>query len=382
MKTEKIRILQSMDSIGVGGTEVFVMNLYRSIDRSRFDIDFVVYDANKTDYLEEVLDKGDKVFRFHQRYKNRFLNYLDQKRFVTQVLDKYKYDLIHCNGNSFLGILRAAIPAKQKGIHIITHSHNTGEKHDGVLNKIALEYLRRRISSLCELGYSCSVPAGKHIYTDCFIQSSQYKIIDNGINPDQYRYNDEFRNKTRAEFKVSDDCFLIGHVGRFEYPKNQMYLFDVFNETLQLMPEARLMLVGDGIQRKEFEEKVHKLGIEDRVYMPGLRRDVNELYSGFDLFVLPSIHEGFPFVLVEAQMNGLKCIVTDNIDKGVDISGGVKFLSVGANPAYWSEEIVNTKGRLFDEQIQKVVSRYDIKRIVGEITKDYLLLVRQEEVNA
>ena len=374
----KIRVLQSMDTIGVGGTEVFVMNLYRAIDRELFDFDFVVFDDYKTEYLDEVLKNGDRVYQFHQKHSNKLLNYVDQKRFVNEILDKGKYDIVHCNGNSLLGILRSALPAKKHMLHIITHSHNQGERHENVIERLGSSYLKRKISSLAELGYTCSDKAGGSKYTREFISSTKYKVIDNGIDGDKYKYNEEYRKKIRKEIGIDDEVFLIGHVGRFEYPKNQSYLFDIFAEVLKKEPTARLLLVGDGNQRQEFEEKIKTLGIEQQVILLGLRMDVNEIYSAMDLFVLPSLHEGFPFVLVEAQMNGLRCIVTENMSKDVNISGGVEFLSVKNDPKVWARKLLGSRERLSESAVDKVINRYDIKKISKEIETDYLKLAKME----
>ena len=372
----KIRILQSMDTIGVGGTEAFVMNLYRSIDRKFFDFDFVVFDDYKTEYLNEVLTNGDKVYQFHQKYKNKLLNFLDQKRFVNKILDKEHYDIVHCNGNSLLGILRAALPAKQHNLHIIAHSHNQGERHENGIERLASCYLKRKISSLAEYGYTCSDKAGETKYTKEFIDSSRYKLINNGIDTEKYCFKQEFRKKIRNEFGIDEETLLIGHVGRFEYPKNQSYLFDIFYEVLKLEPKARLILVGDGVQRGEFEDKIEQIGIKGNVILTGLRMDVNEIYSAMDLFVLPSLHEGFPFVLVEAQMNGLKCIVTDNMSKCVNISGGVIFLSTNLPPYAWAEELVKTQGRLSTDQVKKIIDKYDIKSVTADIEHSYISLLK------
>lgn len=371
----KIRVLQSMDTIGVGGTEIFVMNLYRSIDRDKIQFNFVVYDNYKKEYLDEVLQNGDMVFQFQQKHKNRFLNYLDQEQFVNEILNQESYDIVHCNGNSFLGILRAAVPAKKHGLHIITHSHNQGEKHDNIVDKVGREYLKKRVSSLAEWGYTCSDKAGESKYTEEFIRSSKYKIIDNGIDSEKYSFSVSNRKKIRDEFGLKEETFLIGHVGRFEYQKNQSYLFDIFYEVIKLEPTAKLVLVGDGIQREEFEEKIEKLRIKNSVILTGLRMDVNEIYSAMDLFVLPSLHEGFPFVLVEAQMNGLRCIVTENMSKDVNISGGVEFLSTNNKPEVWAKIIIETKDRLNTEQVKKVADRYDIRRITKAIEADYHALL-------
>lgn len=371
----KIKVLQSMDTIGVGGTEVFVMNLYRSIDKDRFDFDFVVFDDYKTEYLQEVLDNGDKVYQFHQKHQNKMLNFLDQKRFINDILNQQKYDIIHCNGNSLLGILRAALPAKKHNLHVITHSHNQGERHENAIERVGLDYLKRKISTIAELGYTCSDKAGNSKYTEEFIHSDKYKIIENGVDAEKYKFNKGYRKKIRDEFGIGEDVFLIGHVGRFEYPKNQSFLFDILYEILKWEPTAKLILVGDGEQREEFEDKIKRLGIKESVILTGLRMDVNEIYSAMDLFVLPSIHEGFPFVLVEAQMNGLRCIVTDNISRIVNVSGGVEFLSVEKKPDIWSKSILASRKRLSKEQIQIVVDKYDIEKIARSIEKDYINIV-------
>ena len=136
---------------------------------------------------------------------------------------------------------------------------------------------------------------------------------------------------------------MIGHVGRFNAQKNHSYLLDVFSEIAKRNNEAILLLVGEGILENEIKQKAIELGIIHRCIFTGVRSDVNKLLCAMDVFVFPSLYEGMPNTVIEAQTSGLKCFVSDSITKEANVNGMVTFLPIDSNPAIWSDQILNSK---------------------------------------
>jgi glycosyltransferase involved in cell wall biosynthesis len=169
----------------------------------------------------------------------------------------------------------------------------------------------------------------------------------------------------RKEFNIIGK-FVVGHVGRFFEPKNHPFIVDIFAEVAKREPSSILMLIGGGeLDNAIFnktKEKVKRLGLEDRVIFTGVRNDVDRLIQAFNVFILPSIEEGFPVVLVEAQAAGLKCVVSDSVTKECDITGNIKFLPLEIGASKWAEIIIQNKGSQKKDMYETIVkSGYDIK---------------------
>ena len=142
---------------------------------------------------------------------------------------------------------------------------------------------------------------------------------------------------------MSDSNFVIGHVGRFNYPKNHEFIVPVFNELLKEEPSAKLMLVGDGENRATIEKQISDLGISKSVIMTGVRNDIHDIMQAMDVFLMPSRYEGLPVVSIEAQASGLPCVFSDVVTAGLDITGNCRFISLKLNAKEWAEVILNFK---------------------------------------
>lgn len=203
---------------------------------------------------------------------------------------------------------------------------------------------------------------------------SQAIMIKNGINCDNYVFNENLRNDVRAEFELCDKCFLIGHVGRFIPLKNQIFLVDIIYELRKIIPSAKLMLVGDGDTKKEVQSYVETKNLSDAVIFTGTRSDVARLMQAMDVFVMPSWFEGLPVSLVEAQAAGLPIIASDTISHDSDLSGTILFKSIKDSASDWAKSIVEWKNKLQrPDNIEAIKqagfdSRETAKQLVGIYT--------------
>ncbi len=369
----RIRILQSVGSLGLGGNEIFVMNLFRNIDKSEFQVDFVVFDDKRLDFYEEILASGSKVYFCTSRSNNRLIYLLEQIKAVKKILLENNYDIIHCHSCSFIGLFIGAVSGflcnKTK---VITHSHNPGFPKNTFLDRCGRFVLKVILSKIVDYGFSCSDVAGESKYTKNFIKSDRYYLINNAINVNNYIFDNNIRKKTRQLLGIKEHEFVIGHIGRFEYQKNHDFLVDIFEKVVGLNPNSKLLLVGDGSLFNNIKEKVRKLNIDKNVIFTGQQENAENYYQAMDCFLLPSYYEGFPFVLVEAQINGLRSIISDTISKSVNIANGVEFCSLNQNASVWADIVIKFGNqRMGDKQVKFVCALYDLKKEIHRIEELY-----------
>lgn len=370
----KIKILVTVGSLGVGGNEMFVMNLLRHIDKSKFQMDFAVFDRQRLDYYEEVKTLGGQVFFCESTKSGKICQMIDQKRKIDRLLKEHHYDIIHCNSCSFFGMLPGIAAGKRNGLKVISHSHGVGMQGKGCIDIAARTVLRSIISQNVDYGFSCSDLAGKSKYTEKFINSKRYVIIRNAIEVSGYLFNKDTRDKMRKEIGLNDKDFVIGQVGRFEKEKNHAFSIEIFNSVLRQKNNSKLLFIGDGSLIDEIKSKVKEMKLDRDVVFLGKRDDVNNLYNTIDCLIMPSLFEGFPFVLVEAQINGLNCIVSDVISRDVNVSGKVKFLSLDKREKWIEEIAMCSQNREITPQYKGFIKDYDLSEETKRIEKYYFKL--------
>lgn len=201
-----------------------------------------------------------------------------------------------------------------------------------------------------------------------------YQLLKNSIDVSKYKFDSRRRSAIRNELKIPENTFVIGHVGGFREVKNHAFLLDIFAELQKRRNEAKLLLVGDGPLRSEAEQKVKSLGLENNVIFTGVRSDVNELMQAMDVFVFPSLYEGLPLTLVEAQAAGLPCCVSNTVSAEAAVTGNIHFLSLQAEPGSWAEEILLNAENFerCDTTSEIVRAGYDISACAVALEKFYL----------
>jgi len=206
---------------------------------------------------------------------------------------------------------------------------------------------------------------GKNSYS-----SGKVFLLNNGIDLNVYKYDKTMRKELRKEFSIPDDAFVVGHIGRFEVQKNHAFLVDVFAKILMKEKNSYLLLVGDGPLRNEIQKKVATLHIESQVIFAGIRPDIAALLSSMDVFLFPSLYEGMPNTVIEAQATGLPCVLANSITESSNITGLIKFLPLEETLNIWADITISQKGVVRKDTTRHLIeAEYDIQSVVRKFER-------------
>lgn len=295
-----------------------IWNLCNAIGSAQLQIDVVSINKPDGGYLTAAETWGGQVWTIPGRLRHPVRYMMN----LTQTIRKGQYDAVHAHGNSATLFLEM-FAAKLAGCKIrIAHSHNTSCRF-----KLLHAVLNPVFQGLCTHRLACSEAAGRWLFGQ-----RQFQVIRNGVDTARFRYDANARQVIRRKYSIAPEKYLIGHVGLFNGIKNQAFLLDA----LRLLPEDYLlMLVGEGPEMEAVRCRARELELEDRAIFTGAVENPEAYYSAFDVMTLPSLFEGLPLTLVEAQVNGLKCLVSDRITREVDLTGNVIFLPIDKGLGDW-----------------------------------------------
>lgn len=334
--SKPIRVLQVIGIMNQGGAETMIMNLYRHIDRNKVQFDFVENENDGALFDEEIHLLGGRVFhcpRFSGKNYNKYRIWW--KDFFNEHND---YSVVHGHIGSTAAIYLKE--AKNQGITTIAHSHSTYIKG---LKQYLYRILSYPTRNIADYFFMCSKQAGIDRYGQrAASDSNRAFLLPNAIDTESFRFGISARNEKRKEFGIKENEYVIGHVGRFVDVKNHSFLLNVFKKAVEDDSSAKLLLVGDGELRKSIEEKAIFLGINEKVVFAGNRSDVNKMLSAMDVLVFPSKYEGLPLTLVEAQCNGLSCVISDKVpEDSVLIKELIQIRSLNDSLSVWAETAVH-----------------------------------------
>jgi len=366
---EPIRVLYINGGImDRGGISAFMMNYYRHIDRRKVQIDFVVHGFEKGVFDDEIHELGGEIYNVPVKSKD----YLGNIRELRKIFKSGKYKIVHSHMDAMGAVVLRE--AKKSGIPIrIAHAHNTDHLTNNFLKYILNEVARKTIKNYATHLFACSESAGIWLYGKNAVKEGKVKIIKNAIEVEKYIFDLNKRNSLRKKFNLENN-FVVGHIGRFDYQKNHIFLLHVFSQLVNKIPNAKLILVGDGHLREKIEREIEELGLKNSVILLGQRDDVNELLNMFDVFVFPSLFEGLGIAAVEAQANGLKCFLSNTIPHEVKITDKVEFLSIESIED-WVNALTNVS--YYDRNINYtdfVKAGYEIKNAAKELCEMYIHL--------
>lgn len=346
-----IRILHVIGSLENGGSQSMVMNIYRKIDRTKIQFDFVVNRDSELFFANEIEDLGGKIFMMPRfdiknitKYISEWINFFEKHP---------EYKVIHGHVRSTASIYLSI--AKKYGLKTIAHSHSTSSGRG--LQSFIKNILQLPLRYISDYLFACSLDAGIWLFGNRACKKENFHLIKNAIDVDKYTFDLEKRNKMRTELCI-DDKLVIGHIGRFSAPKNHTFLIDVFHKLHERNKNTLLMLVGDGELRKTIEKKVNHLNIQDHVIFTGIRTDIPDLLQAMDVFVFPSLYEGLGIVLIEAQASCLPCIVSDAIPKEAFVLNNIHTVSLKSSSEKWAEIIQNQLNLLHEN------SRYNTSKLI------------------
>ncbi|WP_280770888.1 glycosyltransferase family 1 protein [Salipaludibacillus daqingensis] len=320
-----IRVLHIIGSLNRAGAQAFIMNVYRSIDRTKIQFDFVVNIKSENGFDDEIKKLGGKIFLVSPKEKALLNNFKNIKRIVKD--NKYKIVHRHTNTSTvFLDLLAAKLGGAKT---LIAHSHNTNAAK---LNKLHY-FCRPLLNAVATNSFACSHEAGLWLFGN-----TKFTILKNGIEIQKFIYKESTRNQIRNKLELKNN-FILGHVGRFHPAKNHMFLLDIFKQIKSKLPDSKLLLVGDGELRNDIENKIKSLDLSDSVILAGVVTNINDYFQAMDVFIMPSLYEGLPVTLVEAQAAGLKCFVADNVSKEVNVENLITNLNINDKTEHWVENI-------------------------------------------
>lgn len=370
--SSKRKVLIVTQQFEYGGLDFVAIRLQQALDKEKFECTYCVRNEKQNNPIEASLTSaGIKVI--HQP-KNES-GYIKSYFYYRKLFKKEHFDIVHCHLPFYSGIVMAA--AKKSGIKKrISHSHYSQplllehSKFKRFLAALYRKIMRKIIGMYSTDIIGCSRATGEFL---CGKKAFSKKgiVLNNGISLDQYEFTQNRRISKRKELHI-DDKIVLGHIGQMYYVKNQSFLIDTFYKFQKLNKDSVLLLIGDGPDRNLLEQKVKRLGIYEKVKFLGFRDDVPDLLMAMDCLVFPSIHEGFPLTLIEAQATKLPCVVSDTVTKTAKLNANVSYVSLDSGTDIWCNEI---KKRLDEsrENIDhsKVINEFDIKTITKKLEDIY-----------
>lgn len=283
----------------------------------------------------------------------------------------HHFDIVHVHGsNASIGM--ELFLAKISGIKIrIAHSHNTTS------TSMRIHKMMKPIFDFSYTdGFACGKLAGKWLFGD-----NAFKVIPNGLDVDDFRFNQKRRQEIRKQLNIENN-FVVGHIGRFNYQKNHEFLLKIFEEVSKRRKNTKLLLVGNGPDFNKFKDSIKDKQISKNIIIYGETNTPRDLYLAMDCFVFPSRFEGLPLTLLEAQISGLPCVVSDIITPEVKLSDNLIFMSLDDSPKDWAKCILESKAlnrNTFFSQYSEVIDHYRIKNDVAILDKAYQDILRKNK---
>lgn len=352
------------DNIGYGGRSVIAFNLTQYMDNERITNDFLVFaNVKQKKYINALADKGGKYVRID--LNSHYLKVLKEVQRTIQMkmlIERERYDIIHIHADNAYEAMRSIWSGRFAGVkRFVIHAHTTGsEKKFNILKRTIILICQRMLSKAGYLQLACSNEAAQYLFGSKI--RNETIIIKNGIDTGKFVYSAITRRKIRDDLGYAKDQLIVGCVGRFSPPKNHFFILDIFSEILKKDSAARLMLVGDGSLKSQVEVSAREKKIFESIDFLGNRNDVSDLLMAMDVFLLPSLYEGFGIVNLEAQCSGLPCIVSTEVPEMVKVTNLVRFVSLSESPETWADKVcaeANTNFRQGKEK-ELIQAGYDI----------------------
>lgn len=318
----KILILSA--DLNIGGAQAVAANISRYAPE-HLHITYLVFRDRPGDYEQAILDRGHRVLHWPSPSENLPRFFLR----LLKLLREERFDAVHCHTMFNCGPVMLA--AKLAGVSgRISHSHTTREeRRESPLRSAYRAFMRLLINTCSTELWACGQEAGNTLYGQKNF-SRRGIVIPNGIDRDAFLFSPGERARQRREYGL-EDRFVIGHAGHYAEVKNQKFLINCMPRLLELRPDAELLLFGEGPDRPMLEKAIADLGLSHRVRLMGNARGMGKILSAFDVFAFPSLFEGTPLALIEAQTNGLSCIISDRIPPDAIVSELVTALPLEAD---------------------------------------------------
>ena len=361
--------------LGVGGVTNLMIAIQQKIDRNILNFDYLVVHDRKEPKEDEVIALGSKKIvasadEIRYRPLRGFLRFFK----IRNVVKENSVKILHLNSGAPMNIV-IAIAAKLGGVkHVTFHSHNGGMANIGGLAKPLSLVCKPLMPLFIDSFWACSTEAAQFSFPKRIVKNHKYVFIPNGIELERFRFNESIRNEMRKSLNITDK-FVIGHVGRFSFQKNHSYLIDIFYRLKRVREDAYLLLFGVGEEMETIKQKAQKLGIIDFIRFYGASDEMHKMYQAMDVFVMPSLFEGLPVTVIEAQACDLPCVLSDTITRDCAINEAIEYICLDSRIEEWVESILSFSGRTrnSDSIINKLrEAGFDQKKMIENFFDFYI----------
>ena len=371
IKSKKVKILYVLGGVmNRGGIESFIMNYFRKIDKNKVHIDFIVHGFEEGVYDLEIKNAGSNIYNVPIKSENFRLNIIN----IREILKNGSYDIVHAHMDAMnFFVLKEA--KKLKVPIRISHSHNTDHLTNNKIKYLINEYVRFSHRKYATTFMSCSTDAGNWL----FGKNNPFILIKNAIETEKFEFNSQKRLELRKKYNI-EDKLVIGNVGRFDYQKNHIYLINVFEKIYKKNNDTVLFLIGEGHLKENIIKETLNKSYYKNIIFAGNKENINDFYNCFDVYCQPSNFEGLGIVLIEAQINGLKCFASNNIPKETNLFGTNTYLKIDLKSVeVWASSIINyfenkknVRNLIRSEDIDS--SQYSIQKESKKLEEIYLTL--------
>ena len=344
----------------VGGAETMLMKIYRQINREKYQMDFALMSEGKSFYEDEIKLLGGRIFHITNKSTSLIKFFKQLRKIVAE--NNYKY--VMRSGDNAACVIDL-IAAKRGGAKtLIFNSTNSRTNSETNKEKFIHFLFKPLVKSVPTIKIGCSQNSNDFMFGKRSVSNGKSYVFHNALRIKDYCFNNQWRESIRRELNIPDDAFVIGNVGRFQRQKNHKFLVSVFREVLKRQQNSIMVLFGEGNLKNSILNKAKQYGISNRVILTGVRSDINKCLSALDVFAFPSLYEGLPNAVVEAEAAGLPCILSDTITKEVKFSDFVFFLPIGEqNVELWADTILS-KGKKRNQNAAMDLEKagYDIEK--------------------
>lgn len=364
-----VRILMAVSIMNRGGMETRLMDIYRHIDREKLQFDFYTCRKEQGYYDDEIKSLGGKVY-YNSPLSPQGMRQCEKR--LKKFLEEHReYRILHAHMNQWCGILLKA--AKNAGVPVrIAHARTALET--GSLKNMVKNVIKKPVNKYATHCFAVSKKAGVWLFGKKAWEEGRIEVWPNAIDCQAFLPDPNIRKQVRKELGIKDE-FTIVHTGNLRPEKNHPFLFQVFREILYREPNARLILAGKEDERKYYRSLAEKLGISPLVQFLGVRSDIAEILQAGDCFIFPSLYEGLPGAVMEAQASGLPCLISDTITEEVCITPLVTRMSLKAPTEEWARLALSHRGdtrEVWKENFEK--TGFDIHILTEKLTEFYLSL--------
>lgn len=364
------RVLHVIGAMDRGGAETLIMNVYRHIDRSILQFDFLVHETRECDFDSEIRALGGSIFSIDR------LNGINTVSYIKQCRDFFRTHHNYCAVHVHIGSSACFVikEAKKFGLFCIAHSHNTNPGLS--LFEIGFRLFSYPTRYIADYYLACSREAGVDRFGNSVVTSNRFSVLNNGIDVKRYKFSSKLRSSIRRDLGIAPEQKAICHIGRFSDEKNHEFLLKAFAKCGGGKFDGRLFLIGRGPLRNDMEHLAAELNIRDKVVFLGVRSDVPDLLMAMDLFVFPSKWEGLGIAAIEAQASGLPCILSPALPDMAICSPYAYKMDNLNSAASWAERMIDEPIRADSDRIDGAdnvrESGFDITRAAGFLTALYL----------